>query len=70
MARKKLVQAVASEVQRQVIEAMGIPTIALPVYNMPAPSVQDRPGGRHRQGIFKQGEVVLGTARPAPHQLP
>ena len=29
-ARKKLVQAVASEAQRQVIEAMGIPTIPMP----------------------------------------
>ena len=60
-ARKKLVQAVASEVQRGVIEAMGIPTIALPMYQMPRPEkFKIALVGGIAKGLFNEGEVVLG----------
>jgi diadenylate cyclase len=60
-ARKKLVQAVASEVQLQVIEAMGIQTIALPVYDMTrAEKFKIAVVSAIAKGMFKQGEVVLG----------
>jgi len=60
-ARKKLVQAVASEAQRQVIEAMGITTIALPIYDMARPErFKIALVGGIAKGLFQQGEVILG----------
>ena len=61
VARKKLVQAVASEVQRGLIEAMGITTISLPSYAMPRPEkFKIALVGGIAKGLFSTGEVVLG----------
>lgn len=60
-ARKKLVQAVTSEVQRQVVEAIGIKTLALPVYDIARPARFKIALVRGiSKGWFKDGEVVLG----------
>ena len=70
-ARKKLVQAVSSEAQRQVIEAMGIPTIALPVFDMArAERFKIALVGGLAKGIFKNGEVVLGILGRRPASYP
>lgn len=70
-ARRKLVQAVASEVQRQVIEAMGITSIAMPTYDI---ARQERFKmalvGGIASGIFKDGEVVLGLLGRTPTSYP
>ena len=61
MARKKLVQAVASDVQVQVIQAMGIETISLPVYEMTRPEkFKIALVGGIAKGYFSRGDVVLG----------
>src|SRR5919108_687615 len=49
-ARKKLVQAVVSEAQRAVVEASGVPVIALPQYDL------------HRSEKLKLA-IVAGVAR-------
>jgi len=70
-ARKKLVQAVASEAQRQVIEAMGIPTISLPSFDMArAERFKMSLVGGLGKGLFKQGEVVLGMLGRRPAAYP
>ncbi|MFH1131491.1 MAG: diadenylate cyclase [Pseudomonadota bacterium] len=60
-ARRKLVQAVTSDVQRQVLDAMGVKTLSLPVYDI---ARADRFKIALVRGIaervFKDGEVVLG----------
>ncbi len=61
VARKKLVQAVTSEVQRQVIEALGVATIALPTYDIARPErFKIAVVGAIAKGLFADGEVVLG----------
>jgi diadenylate cyclase len=71
MARKKLVQAVSSEVQRQVFEAMGIPTIALPVFDMArAERFKIALVGGLAKGMFKNGEVVLAMLGRRPAAYP
>jgi|GEM_PF-181806 diadenylate cyclase len=62
MARRKLVQAVTSEVQRQIIDAMDVTTLALPVYDI---ARQERfkialVGGVSK-GLFQNGDVVMGV---------
>ena len=70
-ARKKLVQAVASEAQRQVIEAMGVPTIALPVYEMPrSEKFKIALVNGIAKGLFRHGEVVLGMIGRRPTTYP
>jgi DNA integrity scanning protein DisA with diadenylate cyclase activity len=70
-ARKKLVQAVASEAQRQVIEAMGIPTIALPVYEMTrAEKFKIALVNGIAKGLFNMGDVVLGMLGRRPTAYP
>ncbi len=71
MARKKLVQAVSSKVQCQVITAMGIPTISMPAFNL-ARSERFKVAlvGGLAQGLFKQGDVVLGMAGRTPTSYP
>jgi hypothetical protein len=60
-ARRKMVQAVASDAQLQVIEAMGIPTISLPIYDMTrAERFKIALVGGIAKGLFKHGDVVLG----------
>jgi DNA integrity scanning protein DisA with diadenylate cyclase activity len=71
MARKKLVQAVSSEAQRQVIEAMGIPTIALPVFDMArAERFKIALVGGLAKNTFKNGQVVLGILGRRPASYP
>jgi hypothetical protein len=71
VARKKLVQAVASEVQAQVIAALGIETISLPVYDMTRPEkFKIALVGGIAKGIFQQGEVVLGLLGRRPTRYP
>jgi hypothetical protein len=70
-ARRKLVQAVASEAQRQVIEAMGITTISLPGYAMARPErFKIALVGGIAQGLFQQDEVVLGMIARRPTTFP
>jgi DNA integrity scanning protein DisA with diadenylate cyclase activity len=70
-ARKKLVQAVSSEAQRQVIEAMGIPTIALPVFDMArAERFKIALVGGLAKNTFKNGQVVLGILGRRPASYP
>ena len=70
-ARKKLVQAVASEAQRQVIEAMGIATISLPTFDMArAERFKIAMVSGLAKGLFKQGEVVLGMLGRRPASYP
>jgi diadenylate cyclase len=62
MARRKLVQAVTSEAQRQLIQAMGIETIAMPTYDIARPErFKIALVGGIAKGMFKDGEVVLGA---------
>ena len=71
VARKKLVQAVASDAQQQFVEAMGIETLAIPTYDI----------ARHERlkialvagiakGLFRDGEVVLGLVGRGPTSYP
>lgn len=70
-ARKKLVQAVASEVQRQVIEAMGIPTISLPTFDMArAERFKIALVVGIAKALFKDGDVVLGMLGRRPTSYP
>lgn len=70
-ARKKLVQAVASEAQRQVIEAMGVPTISLPVYEMTrAEKFKIALVNGIAKGLFSHGDVVLGLLGRRPTSYP
>jgi hypothetical protein len=67
----KLVQAVASEAQRQVIEAMGIPAIPLPTFDMArAERFKIALVSGLSKGLFKQGEVVLGMLGRRPASYP
>jgi hypothetical protein len=71
VARKKLVQAVTNAAQRQVLEAMGVTTIALPTYDI---------ARRERfkiamlagiaAGIFARGDVVLAIVGRGPTSYP
>ena len=71
VARKKLVQAVASEVQRGLIESMGITTISLPSYAMPRPEkFKIALVGGIAKGLFNSGEVVLGMLSRRPTAYP
>jgi diadenylate cyclase len=70
-ARKKLVQAVTSEVQRQVVEAMGIETIAMPIYDIARPErFKMALVGGIASGLFKDGDVVLGMMGRGPTSYP
>lgn len=70
-ARRKLVQAVTSDAQRQVIEAMGIETLPMPTYDIPR---QERFKialvGGIAKGLLKEGEVVLGVMGRGPASYP
>lgn len=70
-ARRKLVQAVTSDAQRQVVEAMGVETLPMPTYDIPR---QERFKialvGGIAKGVFKDGEVVLGIMGRGPAAYP
>ncbi len=70
-ARRKIVQAVTSESQRQVIESLGIPTISLPVYDMARPEkFKIALVGGIAKGLFRDGDVVLGMTSRRPATYP
>ncbi|MDX2021781.1 MAG: diadenylate cyclase [Deltaproteobacteria bacterium] len=69
--RKKLVQAIVSPAQRQVVEAMGIPVLPLPKYDL----------GRSEKlkiaivtgiarGLYSEGESVVALLSRKPASLP
>ena len=68
-ARKKLVQAVVSEAQRLVVEASGVPVIALPQYDL-ARIREAEAGHRHRHlpGHLPGGGRGGRAAGPAAEQ--
>jgi diadenylate cyclase len=70
-ARKKLVQAITSEAQRQLIQAMGVETLSMPSYDI---ARQERFKialvGGIAKGIFKDGQVVLGAIGRNPTSYP
>ncbi|MCA9672683.1 MAG: diadenylate cyclase [Myxococcales bacterium] len=70
-ARRKLVQAVTSDAQRQVLEAMGIPTLSLPSYDLARPERFKIAlvGGIAKQ-IFRDGETVVGIIGKGPLSYP
>lgn len=71
MARRKLVQAVTSEAQRQLIQAMGVETIAMPSYDIARPErFKIALVGGIAKGLFKDGEVVLGAIGRNPTSYP
>jgi diadenylate cyclase len=71
VARKKLIQAVSSKVQCQVLNAMGIATISLPIYDLTrAERFKIALVGGLSQGVFKQGDVVLGLLGRRPTNYP
>lgn len=67
-ARKKLVQAVVSEAQRAIVEAAGIPVIALPQYDLGrAEKLKLALVSGIARGLYRDGDVVIVmlSARPA-----
>jgi len=60
-----------ARLQRLVIEAMGIPTISLPVFDLERPErFKIALVGGLAKGLFKQGQVVLGMLGRRPASLP
>lgn len=71
VAKKKLVQAVSSEVQRHVIEAMGIKTLSMPIYDIArAERFKIAIVGGIAKGMFRDKEVVLGLVGRGPACYP
>jgi diadenylate cyclase len=70
-ARKKLVQAVVSEAQRLVVEASGVPVIALPQYDLArSEKLKLAIVTGISQGIYREGDVVVGLLARRPNSLP
>ncbi len=70
-ARRKLVQAVTSEAQRQVIAMMGIETLAMPTYDIARPErFKMALVGGIAAGVFKDGQSVLGMLGRTPTSYP
>jgi diadenylate cyclase len=66
-ARKKLVQAVVSEAQRAVVEALGVPVIQLPQYDLGrTEKLKLAIVSGIARGIYSEGDVVVAllSARP------
>ncbi|MCC6746491.1 MAG: DNA integrity scanning protein DisA nucleotide-binding domain protein [Deltaproteobacteria bacterium] len=71
VARKKLVQAITSETQRQVVQAMGVETLALPIYDIARPErFKIALVSGIAKGLFKDGDVVLGLIGRGPASYP
>jgi hypothetical protein len=70
-ARKKMVQAVVSEAQRSVVEASGIPVIALPQYDLGRPEKLKLAivSGISR-GLYKEGDVLVALLARRPASMP
>ncbi|HET6151045.1 MAG TPA: diadenylate cyclase [Polyangia bacterium] len=70
-ARKKLVQAVVSPAQRQVVEAAGIPVIPLPEFDLGRPEkLKIALVSGIARGIYKEGDVVVGLLSRKPASMP
>ena len=70
-ARKKLVQAVVSEAQRLVVEAQGIPVIALPQYDLDrAEKLKLAIVSGISRGLYSEGDVVVALLARRPASLP
>src|SRR6476660_9892704 len=70
-ARKRLVQAVVSESQRDVIEASGIPVLPLPEYDLGRPEkLKIALVSGIARGIYKEGDVVVGLLARKPAAFP
>jgi DNA integrity scanning protein DisA with diadenylate cyclase activity len=70
-ARKKLVQAVVSPAQRQVVEAAGITVIPLPEFDLGRPEkLKIALVSGIARGIYKEGDVVVGLLSRKPASMP
>jgi len=70
-ARKKLVQAVVSQAQRQVVEAAGITVIPLPEFDLGRPEkLKIALVSGIARGIYKEGDVVVGLLSRKPASMP
>jgi DNA integrity scanning protein DisA with diadenylate cyclase activity len=70
-ARKKLVQAVVSAAQRQVVEAAGITVIPLPEFDLGRPEkLKIALVSGIARGIYKEGDVVVGLLSRKPASMP
>jgi diadenylate cyclase len=70
-ARKRLVQAIVSESQRDVIEASGIPVLPLPDYDLGRPEkLKIALVSGIARGLYKEGDVVVGLLAGKPASYP
>ena len=70
-ARKKLAQAVVSEAQRLVIQASGVPVIALPQYDLArSEKLKLAIVTGISRGFYREGDVVVGLLARRPNSLP
>ncbi len=70
-ARKRLVQAVVSESQRDVIEASGVPVLPLPDYDLGRPEkLKIALVSGIARGLYKEGDVVVGLLAGKPASYP
>jgi diadenylate cyclase len=70
-ARKKLVQAVVSPSQREVIEQDGIPVLPLPEYDLGRPEkLKIALVSGIARGIYQEGDVIVGLLAGKPASLP
>jgi diadenylate cyclase len=70
-ARKKLVQAVVSPAQRQIVEAAGITVIPLPEFDLGRPEkLKIALVSGIARGIYKEGDVVVGLLSRKPASMP
>jgi diadenylate cyclase len=70
-ARKKLVQAVVGESQREVIAASGVTVLPLPEYDLGRPEkLKIALVSGIARGLYKEGDVVVGLLARKPAALP
>ena len=70
-ARRKLVQAVTSETQREILERGGVGTVAMPTYDLARPErFKMALVAGIASGVFKDGESVLGLLGRTPTAYP
>jgi DNA integrity scanning protein DisA with diadenylate cyclase activity len=70
-ARKKLAQAVVGPSQREIIEALGVPVLPLPEYDLGRPEkLKIALVSGIARGLYKEGDVVVGLLARKPAALP
>ncbi len=70
-ARKKLIQAVVSDAQRAVVEAAGVPCIALPQYDLGrAEKLKLAIVSGIARGFYREGDVVVALLSRRPAVMP